>query len=83
MLSPATANGDKLMNVQSYPAAAVSPLSSTLLGVALTAFLFLTIIGFALRRTNIIESSSLLLFLAYNVWLCGIDQASFSDPASS
>ncbi|KAJ8702536.1 hypothetical protein PTI98_001243 [Pleurotus ostreatus] len=25
----------------------------------------------------------LLLFLAYNVWLCGIDQASFSDPASS
>ncbi|KAF9496152.1 hypothetical protein BDN71DRAFT_785557 [Pleurotus eryngii] len=67
----------------SYPAAAVSPLSSTLFGVALTAFLFLTIIGFALRRTNIIESSSLLLFLAYNVWLCGIDQASFSDPASS
>ncbi|KAH7925211.1 hypothetical protein BV22DRAFT_1065447 [Leucogyrophana mollusca] len=69
--------------VVAYPAAASSPLSSTLLGVALTAFLFLTIIGFRLRRTNIIESSGLALFLAYNVWLCGFDQKSFSDPASS
>jgi len=69
--------------VVAYPAAAASPLSSTLLGVALTAFVFLTFIGFALRRTNIIESSGLALFLAYNVWLCGFDQASFSDPSSS
>ncbi|KIK70938.1 hypothetical protein GYMLUDRAFT_33028 [Collybiopsis luxurians FD-317 M1] len=60
--------------VVAYPAAASSPLSSTLLGVALTALVFLTFIGFVLRRTNIIESSSLALFLAYNVWLCGIDQ---------
>ncbi|KAF5374847.1 hypothetical protein D9758_000326 [Tetrapyrgos nigripes] len=58
-----------------YPSAASSPLSSTLLGVALTALLFLTFIGFALRRTNIIESSSIALFIAYNVWLCGFDQA--------
>ncbi|EIM92529.1 uncharacterized protein STEHIDRAFT_164792 [Stereum hirsutum FP-91666 SS1] len=69
--------------VVAYPAAAMSPLSSTLLGVALTAFLFLTFIGFALRRTNVIESSGLALFIAYNVWLCGFDQHSFSDPASS
>ncbi|KAF9015115.1 hypothetical protein BDQ17DRAFT_1385909 [Cyathus striatus] len=69
--------------VYSYPAAASSPLSSTLLGVALTAFLFLTFIGFVLRRTNIIESSGLALFIAYNVWLCGFDQKSFTDPASS
>ncbi|KIM85142.1 hypothetical protein PILCRDRAFT_96343 [Piloderma croceum F 1598] len=69
--------------VVAYPAAASSPLSSTLLGVALTAFVFLTFIGFALRRTNIIESSGLALFLAYNVWLCGFDQTSFSDPSSS
>lgn len=68
---------------QAYPAAATSPLSSTLLGVALTAFLFLTVIGFRLGRTNIIESSMLSLFLAYNIWLCGFDQTSFSDPASS
>ncbi|KAK2461951.1 hypothetical protein APHAL10511_006414 [Amanita phalloides] len=69
--------------VDSYPSAASSPLSSTLLGVAITTFLFLTCIGFWLRRTNIIESSSLALFIAYNVWLCGFDQKSFSDPASS
>jgi len=69
--------------VVAYPAAATSPLSSTLLGVALTAFLFLTVIGFRLRRTNIVESSMLSLFLAYNIWLCGFDRTSFSDPASS
>ncbi|KAG0708813.1 hypothetical protein DFH29DRAFT_341621 [Suillus ampliporus] len=69
--------------VIAYPAAAASPLSSTLLGVALTAFLFLVLIGFRLRRTNVVEASLLALFLAYNVWLCGFDQTSFSDPASS
>ncbi|KAF8642374.1 hypothetical protein AX16_009642 [Volvariella volvacea WC 439] len=69
--------------VETYPQAASSPLSSTLLGVALTAFLFLTVIGFVMRRTNVIESSGLSLFIAYNVWLCGFDQNSFSDPASS
>ncbi|KAH7883539.1 hypothetical protein F5I97DRAFT_1938262 [Phlebopus sp. FC_14] len=69
--------------VVAYPSAATSPLSSTLLGVASTAFLFLTVIGFRLRRTNIVESSMLSLFLAYNVWLCGFDRTSFSDPASS
>jgi len=69
--------------MKSYPTAASSPLSSTLLGVAITAFLFLTIIGFVLRRTNIIESSGLAVFIAYNVWLCGFDQKSFTDPASS
>lgn len=68
---------------QSYPNAASSPLSSTLLGVALTAFVFLTFIGFVLRRTNIIESSGLAVVLAYNVWLCGFDQKSFTDPIAS
>lgn len=69
--------------VVAYPAAAMSPLSATLLGAALTAFLFLTFIGFGLRRTNVIESSGLALFIAYNLWLCGFDRQSFSDPASS
>ena len=59
------------------------PLSSTLLGVALTAFVFLTLIGFVSRRTNIIESSGLAVVLAYNVWLCGFDQKSFADPIAS
>ncbi|CCL99029.1 uncharacterized protein FIBRA_01038 [Fibroporia radiculosa] len=69
--------------VVTYPAAATSPLSSTLLGVALTTLIFLTLIGFVLRRTNVIESSGLALFVAYNVWQCGFDQKSFSDPGSS
>jgi hypothetical protein len=60
--------------VAAYPSAADTPLSSTFLGVALTALLFLTSIGFMLRRTNIIESSALALFVAYNIWLCGVDQ---------
>lgn len=68
---------------QAYPAAAMSPLSATLIGAALTGFLFLTFIGFGLRRTNVIESSGLALFIAYNLWLCGFDQQSFSGPASS
>jgi hypothetical protein len=68
---------------QAYPAAAMSPLSATLIGAALTAFLFLTFIGFGLRRTNVIESSGLALFMAYNLWLCGFGKQSFSDPASS
>jgi hypothetical protein len=69
--------------LQSYTAAASTPLSATLLGVALTAFIFLTFIGLVLRRTNIVESSGLALFIAYNIWLCGFDQKSFSDPSSS
>lgn len=71
--------------VKAYPTTASSPLSSTLLGVALTALVFLTLIGFVLRRTNIMESSALALFIAYNVWLCGLDQnlATFLDSASS
>ncbi|EJD04091.1 uncharacterized protein FOMMEDRAFT_140161 [Fomitiporia mediterranea MF3/22] len=67
----------------SYPSVATSPLSSTLLGSALTAFIFLTLIGFSLRRTNVIESSALALFLAYNLWLCGFDVGSISGPSSS
>ncbi|KAG1853877.1 hypothetical protein C8R48DRAFT_830902 [Suillus tomentosus] len=90
--SPDWEAGDVVLRVQSkkekgaciaYPAAAASSLSSTLLGVALTAFLPLVLIGFRLRRTNVVEASLLALFLAYNVWLCGFDQTSFSGPASS
>ncbi|RDX55776.1 hypothetical protein OH76DRAFT_1396116 [Lentinus brumalis] len=69
--------------VASYPATADSPLSSTLLGVALTTLIFLTFIGFALRRTNVIETSCLALIVAYNVWLCGVDDALVLDPALS
>lgn len=59
--------------VLAYPAAAISPFSASLLGASVTSLLFLTLIGFGLRRTNVIESAGLALFLAYNVWLCGFD----------
>ncbi|EJD55412.1 hypothetical protein AURDEDRAFT_109743 [Auricularia subglabra TFB-10046 SS5] len=62
--------------VASYPWTATTPLSSTLLGVALSSLLFLTLIGFALRRTNVIESAGMALFVAYNFWLC----ADVTDP---
>lgn len=68
---------------QAYPSSATSPLAATLLGAAITSYIFLTLIGFSLRRSNIIESSALALFLAYNIWLCGFDVSSISDPASS
>lgn len=69
--------------VVSYPSAAASPMLSTLLGVAVTAFIFLTAIGFAMRRTNVIESSGLALVLAYNFWLCGFDQSPYWNPAAA
>ncbi|KAL0576359.1 hypothetical protein V5O48_005618 [Marasmius crinis-equi] len=81
--SAATYVGCAWWIVATYPAAASSPLSSTFLGVAMTALVFLTFIGFYLRRTNIIESSALSLFIAYNVWLCGFDQQSFLEPVSA
>ncbi|KZS95992.1 hypothetical protein SISNIDRAFT_548113 [Sistotremastrum niveocremeum HHB9708] len=69
--------------VLAYPAAAASPLASTLLGVTTTAFIFLTLIGFSSRRTNVVESSCLALYLAFNIWLSGFTDASFSDPNAS
>ncbi|KZW01992.1 hypothetical protein EXIGLDRAFT_665718 [Exidia glandulosa HHB12029] len=65
--------------VASYPWTATTPLSSTLLGVALSSLVFLTLIGFALRRTNVIESAGMALFLAYNFWLC----ADVTDPRAN
>ncbi|KAJ6509489.1 hypothetical protein C8R47DRAFT_965127 [Mycena vitilis] len=71
--------------VVSYSAAASSPLASTLLGAALCSFFFLSCIGFVLRRTNVVESSGMALFIAYNVWLCGLgsDEKSVFDSALS
>ncbi|KAJ7071077.1 hypothetical protein C8F01DRAFT_1108995 [Mycena amicta] len=66
--------------VASYSAAASSPLASTLVGAALCAWLFLSCIGFSLRRTNVIESSGMALFVAYNLWMCGLGS---DDPRAT
>jgi len=54
-----------------FSVTASSPMSAVLLGVAITCLLFLTLIGFIMRRTNVIESAGLALYLSYNLWLCG------------
>ncbi|KIY52697.1 hypothetical protein FISHEDRAFT_34746, partial [Fistulina hepatica ATCC 64428] len=66
--------------VFAYPMAAASPLAATLVGIALTGFVFLSLIGFFLRRTNIIESAALAIFIAYNIWLAGFG---FDETAGS
>ncbi|KAF8499445.1 hypothetical protein JB92DRAFT_2981410 [Gautieria morchelliformis] len=65
--------GSATIIVLAYPAAAISPFSASLLGASVATLIFLTLIGFGVRRTNVIESAGLALFLAYNVWLCGYD----------
>lgn len=55
---------------QTYPLVAITPLSSTLVGAALTSLVFLTLIGFGARRTNVIETAGLALYVTYNIWLC-------------
>lgn len=77
--------GSATIIVQAYPAAAVSPFTASLLGASIASLFFLTVIGFALRRTNVIESAGMALFLAYNVWLCGYDETypSWTPPWNS
>jgi hypothetical protein len=53
--------------------AASTPMTAMLFGCALTSLLFLTGIGFNMRRTNVVESSGVALFLAYNIWQCTDD----------
>lgn len=59
--------------VLSFVDAASTPITAMLFGCALTSLLFLTGIGFALRRTNVVESSALACFVAYNIWQCTDD----------
>lgn len=59
--------------VLSFADAAASPMTAMLFGCALTSLVWLTGIGFALRRTNVVESSGVALILAYNIWQCTDD----------
>lgn len=58
--------------VWSFPSA---PMPAFLLGAALTATLFLSFIGFSLRRTNVLETSLVLFYVAYSAWLSGAERA--------
>jgi hypothetical protein len=59
--------------VLSFADAASTPMTAMLFGCALTSLLFLTGIGFNMRRTNVVESSGVALILAYNIWQCTDD----------
>jgi hypothetical protein len=58
--------------VWSFPTA---PLPAFLLGAALMSTLFLSFIGFSLRRTNVLETSLVLFYVAYSAWLSGAESA--------
>lgn len=58
--------------ISAFPAV---PLPAFLLGAALTATLFLSMIGFSLRRTNVLETSLVLFYVAYSAWLSGAERA--------
>lgn len=50
-------------------------LPAFLLGAALASTVFLSLIGFSLRRTNVLETSLVLLYVAYSAWLSGAESA--------
>lgn len=52
----------------SYKFAAATPHSATLIGVSLTSVIFLTGIAFALRKGNVVETSLMLAYLAFQIF---------------
>ncbi|WVO20710.1 uncharacterized protein IAS62_002009 [Cryptococcus decagattii] len=49
------------------------PFPAFLLGAALTAVLFLSLIGFTLKRTNVLETSLVFVYVVYSAWLSGVE----------
>ncbi|CED84393.1 ICE2 [Phaffia rhodozyma] len=62
------------------PPPTTSPYPSFLLGIVLSTTLFLTIVGFRLRRTNVVESALVLAYVAWSVWLLE-EEGGWSRPA--
>ncbi|EKD01542.1 hypothetical protein A1Q2_04103 [Trichosporon asahii var. asahii CBS 8904] len=52
-----------------------TPFPAFLLGAALAAVFFLSFIGFSLRRTNVLETSLVLFYVAYSAWLSAAERA--------
>ncbi|WVR03178.1 hypothetical protein IAU60_000169 [Kwoniella sp. DSM 27419] len=61
--------------VKTFPLSPESSFPAFLLGAALTAVLFLSMIGFSLRRTNVLETSLVFVYVAYSAWLSGVESA--------
>lgn len=56
--------------IHSYPAAASTPFSATLIGAALVATLALSALALTARRATVIETSLMFAYIAYSIWLC-------------
>ena len=56
--------------IQSYPAAASTPFSATLIGAALVATLAISALALITRRATVIETSLMFAYVAYSIWLC-------------
>ncbi|WOO85072.1 putative protein [Vanrija pseudolonga] len=58
--------------IWAFPAA---PFPAFLLGAVLASTLFLSFIGFSLRRTNVLETSLVLFYVAYSAWISAAEGA--------
>ncbi|EOR03763.1 hypothetical protein E3P92_03776 [Wallemia ichthyophaga] len=56
--------------IHSYPAAASTPFSASLIGAALVATLALSALALTARRATVIETSLMFAYIAYSIWLC-------------
>lgn len=59
------------------------PFPAFLLGAALTAVLFLSLIGFSLKRTNVLETSLVFVYVVYSAWLSGVEAEMPSSAATT
>ncbi|WVQ82584.1 hypothetical protein IAT38_004714 [Cryptococcus sp. DSM 104549] len=59
--------------IKIFPPSSTSSFPAFLLGAALTAVLFLSLIGFTLRRTNVLETSLVFVYVVYSAWLSGVE----------
>ncbi|WWC67206.1 uncharacterized protein I206_101113 [Kwoniella pini CBS 10737] len=61
--------------IKAFPLSSENTLPAFLLGCALTCVLFLSLIGFTLRRTNVLETSLVFVYVVYSAWLSGVEGA--------
>ncbi|WRT63310.1 uncharacterized protein IL334_000215 [Kwoniella shivajii] len=61
--------------IVAFPLSPESSFPAFLLGCALTAVVFLSLIGFTLRRTNVLETSLVFVYVVYSAWLSGVEAA--------
>ncbi|OCF60055.1 hypothetical protein L486_02728 [Kwoniella mangroviensis CBS 10435] len=61
--------------IKAFPLSPENSFPAFLLGCALTSVLFLSLIGFTLRRTNVLETSLVFVYVVYSAWLSGVEGA--------